>query len=40
MPVNKKVNKAAVYSNPGTTETKVVDLLIPRPGAGEVLVKM
>lgn len=33
-------NKAAVYTNPGTTETEVLSLAIPEPGPGQILVKM
>ena len=33
-------NKAAVYSNPGTTETEILSLDIPEPGPGQILVKM
>ncbi|KAJ6255983.1 hypothetical protein Dda_9276 [Drechslerella dactyloides] len=35
-----KTNKAAVYANPGTTEIKVVELEIPEPGPGQVLVRL
>lgn len=33
-------NRAAVYSNPGTMEIELVDLDIPEPGPGEVLVRL
>lgn len=33
-------NKAIVYSKPGTTETKVVELPIEAPGSGQVLVRL
>jgi propanol-preferring alcohol dehydrogenase len=32
--------KAAIYDNPGTISTKVVDLETPEPGPGEVLIKL
>ncbi|CAG7919509.1 unnamed protein product [Penicillium olsonii] len=32
--------KAAVYDQPGTISTKVVDLEVPEPGAGEVLINL
>lgn len=32
--------KAVVYDNPGTISTKVVELDMPEPGVGEVLVNM
>jgi propanol-preferring alcohol dehydrogenase len=35
-----KVNKAIIYSNPGTRETEVVELPIEAPGPGQVLVRM
>ncbi|KAK6542736.1 hypothetical protein TWF694_006677 [Orbilia ellipsospora] len=35
-----KTNKAAFYANPGTTEIKIVELDIPDPGPGQVLVKL
>ncbi|EPS41802.1 hypothetical protein H072_4258 [Dactylellina haptotyla CBS 200.50] len=34
-----KTNKAAVYANPGTTEIKILELEIPQPGTGQVLVR-
>jgi len=33
-------NRAAIYDKPGELSIKVVDLEIPEPGAGEVLVKL
>lgn len=33
-------NRAAVYSNPGTMDIQLVDLEIPKPGPGEVLVRL
>ncbi|KAK3669428.1 hypothetical protein LTR78_010688 [Recurvomyces mirabilis] len=35
-----KTYKAAIYDQPGKISTKVVDLDMPEPGAGEVLVKL
>ena len=32
--------KAAVYDKPGTVSTKVVELDMPEPGAGEVLINL
>ncbi|KAL3463131.1 alcohol dehydrogenase 2 [Aspergillus heterothallicus] len=32
--------KAIVYDNPGTVSTKVVELDVPEPGAGEVLINL
>lgn len=33
-------NRAVVYTEPGTTKTEVVELPIPKPGPGEVLVRL
>ncbi|KAK1703561.1 chaperonin 10-like protein [Colletotrichum acutatum] len=33
-------NRAVVYTEPGTTQTEVVELPIPEPGPGEVLVRL
>jgi alcohol dehydrogenase, propanol-preferring len=35
-----KTYKAAIYDKPGTISTKVVELEMPEPGAGEVLVNL
>lgn len=35
-----KKQKAAVYDNPGTVSTKVVEIDVPEPGAGEVLINL
>lgn len=35
-----KTQKAAVYDQPGTVSTKIVDLEVPEPGAGEVLINL
>jgi propanol-preferring alcohol dehydrogenase len=35
-----KVNKAIIYSSPGTRETEVVELPIEAPGPGQVLMRM
>jgi propanol-preferring alcohol dehydrogenase len=35
-----KTYKAAIYDNPGTISTKVVDLDMPEPGPGEVLINL
>ncbi|KAK6330367.1 hypothetical protein TWF696_003463 [Orbilia brochopaga] len=40
MDLQGKTNKAAVYASPGTTEIKVVELEIPQPGPGQVLVRL
>lgn len=32
--------KAVVYDQPGTVSTKVVELDVPEPGAGEVLINL
>lgn len=34
------VNRAAVYNKPGTISTKIVELEIPEPGPGEVLLRL
>lgn len=33
-------NRAVIYSEPGTLKTEVVELPIPKPGRGEVLVRL
>lgn len=35
-----KKYKAVVYDKPGTISTKIVELDIPEPGPGEVLIKL
>lgn len=35
-----KTQKAAVYDQPGTVSTKIVDIDVPEPGAGEVLINL
>lgn len=35
-----KKQKAAVYDQPGTVSTKVVEIDVPEPGAGEVLINL
>ena len=35
-----KKQKAAVFDQPGTVSTKVVDIDVPEPGAGEVLINL
>jgi alcohol dehydrogenase, propanol-preferring len=37
---HKMRNRAAVYSEPGTTKTEVIELEVPTPGPGEVLVRL
>jgi propanol-preferring alcohol dehydrogenase len=32
--------KAAIYDQPGTVSTKVVEIDVPEPGAGEVLINL
>lgn len=32
--------KAAIYDQPGTVSTKIVDIDVPEPGAGEVLINL
>ena len=34
------VNRAIVYSEPGTTKTHIEEHEVEQPGAGQVLVKM
>jgi hypothetical protein len=34
------VNKAVIYSEPGTIKTEVVELPIEKPGPGQVLVRL
>jgi hypothetical protein len=34
------VNRAAVYADPGTTKIELIELPIPEPGVGEILVRM
>ncbi|RDW77469.1 hypothetical protein BP6252_05522 [Coleophoma cylindrospora] len=34
------MNRAMIYSEPGTTKTELVELPIPKPGPGEVLVRL
>lgn len=40
MAVSGQVNRAVVYKNPPTLETEVVELPIPEPGPGEVVVRL
>ena len=35
-----KKQKAAVYDQPGTVSTKVVEIDVPEPAAGEVLINL
>jgi len=35
-----KTYKAVVYDNPGQLSLKVVDMDMPEPGPGEVLIKL
>lgn len=35
-----KKQKAAVYDQPGTVSTKVVEIDVPEPGPGEVLINL
>jgi NADPH:quinone reductase-like Zn-dependent oxidoreductase len=35
-----KTNKAVIYDKPGSISTKVVELDIPEPGYGEVLLRL
>jgi propanol-preferring alcohol dehydrogenase len=35
-----KTQKAVVYDQPGTVSTKVVEIDVPEPGAGEVLINL
>ena len=35
-----KAQKAVIYDQPGTVSTKIVDLEVPEPGAGEVLINL
>jgi hypothetical protein len=35
-----KINRTVIYSEPGTTKSEVVDLAIPEPGFGGLLVRL
>lgn len=35
-----KRQKAAVYDQPGTVSTKIVEIDVPEPAAGEVLISL
>ncbi|KAK9638420.1 hypothetical protein HCH54_009276 [Aspergillus fumigatus] len=35
-----KKQKAAVYDQPGTVSTKIEEIDVPEPGAGEVLINL
>lgn len=35
-----KKQKAAVFDQPGTVSTKVVEIDVPEPGAGQVLINL
>lgn len=35
-----KTQKAVVYDDPGKVSTKVVDLPVPEPGPGDVLINL
>ena len=35
-----KKQKAAVYDQPGSVSTKIVELDVPEPSAGEVLINL
>lgn len=35
-----KTQKAAIYDNPGIISTKIVEIDVPEPGEGEVLVRL
>lgn len=35
-----KKQKAAVYDQPGSVSTKIVELDVPEPGSGEVLINL
>lgn len=35
-----KKQKAAIYDRPGTVSTKVVEIDVPEPAAGEVLINL
>ena len=35
-----KKQKACIYDKPGTVSTKVVELDVPEPGPGEVLINL
>lgn len=35
-----KKQKAVIYDNPGTVSTKVVEIDVPEPGPGEVLINL
>lgn len=35
-----KKQKAAIYDQPGSVSTKIVELDVPEPGSGEVLINL
>lgn len=35
-----KKQKAAIYDQPGKVSTKIVELDVPEPGAGEILINL
>ncbi|KAJ4188150.1 hypothetical protein NW759_016851 [Fusarium solani] len=35
-----EINRAVIYTKPTTTETKIVELPVPQPGPGQVLVRL
>ena len=39
-PIIPQKQKAAIYDKPGTVSTKVVELDVPEPGPGEVLINL
>lgn len=40
VPVIPAKQKAAIYDQPGTVSTKVVEIDVPEPGVGEVLINL
>lgn len=34
------MNRAIIYSNPGTIETEIIELPIEEPGPGQVLLRL
>lgn len=39
-PTIPKTQKAVIYDQPGTVSTKVVEIDVPEPGNGEVLINL
>lgn len=37
---SQQTHRAAVYDNPGSISTKIINVATPEPGVGEVLIKL